>query len=191
MWEDADTRNALLGCTAEGEPQILRVQALRTLTSLAADETNRASMLSAFWQARTHCTVRTSRTQPRTPPHTPCTDHRRTPRRTAPCTNQPYTDHCRPLPSTADHCRPQGSGLLRPLITAATESSISCPLRKPAQQVLAQLQISDYEISRASAELKSGASEVHASAELALADGECSSRRRSSVMELMRQVSNS
>ena len=84
MWEDADTRNALLGCTAEGEPQILRVQALRTLNSLAADETNRASMLSAFLQARTHCTVRTSRTQtahpaaqpmhrspPRTPPHSP------------------------------------------------------------------------------------------------------------------------
>ena len=55
--------------------------------------------------------------------------------------------------------------------------------------MLAQLQISDDEISRASAELKSGTSENHASAELALADGECSSRRRSSVMELMRQVS--
>ena len=103
MWEDADTRNALLGCTAEGEPQILRVQALRTLSSLAADETNRASMLSAFLQARTHYTVRTSRTQPRTPPHTPCTDHRRAPRRTphAPTSHALTTaDPCQPLPTT-------------------------------------------------------------------------------------------
>jgi len=58
MWEDAETRDALLGCIAESEPQILRVQALRALTSLAADETNRASMLSALWQARAHCTQR-------------------------------------------------------------------------------------------------------------------------------------
>lgn len=55
MWEDAETRDALLGCIAESEPQILRVQALRALTSLAAHETNRVSMLSALRQARAHC----------------------------------------------------------------------------------------------------------------------------------------
>lgn len=150
MWEDAETRDALLGCIAESEPQILRVQALRALTSLAADETNRASMLSALWQARAHCTHNaTSRTQPRTQPHT----------------------------HTAE---PQGDGLLRPLVTTARKSSISCPLRKPAQQVLVQLQISEDEIGRgAPAELRS--------AEVVLADNERSnSRRRSSMMEQVR-----
>lgn len=52
--------------------------------------------------------------------------------------------------------------------------------------MLAQLQISDDKTSRASAELKSGAPEDLASAELVLADDERSSRKRSSAMELMR-----
>ena len=71
MWEDADTRNTLLECTAEGEPQILRVQALRALNSLAANKANRASMQSALWQARTHCTMHTPRTPPNRAPRSP------------------------------------------------------------------------------------------------------------------------
>ena len=80
-------------------------------------------------------------------------------------------------PSPHTHCaEPQGDGLLRPLVTTARKSSISCPLRKPVQQVLAQLQISEDEISRAPAELRS--------AELVLADDERSNKRRSSMMEV-------
>ena len=81
--------------------------------------------------------------------------------------------------------RPQGGGLLRPLITAATEGSVSSPLRKPAQHVLAQLQISDDELGRAAAELRSRAPESATSADL---EGEVAQRQSSARMELMRQV---
>ena len=130
------------------------MQALRALTSLAAHETNRASMLSALWKARAHCTP--TQRQHVAPP-------------------QPRTLAAHPL-----HAEPQGDGLLRPLVTTARKSSISCPLRKPVQQVLAQLQISEDDIGRASAELRS--------AELVLADDERSNKRRSSMMEVRSSV---
>ena len=134
MWEDADTRNTLLECTAEGEPQILRVQALRALNSLAANKANRASMQSALWQARTHCTMHTPRTPPNRAPRTPHM-HR-------------LLTTVRPLPSTgrwataaADH-RCEGEFDLVPATQASTTvAGAAADLRRQDQPSIGRAEI--------------------------------------------------
>ena len=51
MWLDEATRDALLCCAEAGQPDLVRMQALRTLISLAIDDANRHG-LSELWADR-------------------------------------------------------------------------------------------------------------------------------------------